>query len=75
MATGLRVEDRLDGAVNFGAWKERMILLLQESELWDIVENSTTNPVMYLQMLLFWQPTPRRVSRLKESSLMPSRTI
>jgi hypothetical protein len=42
---GLRVEDRLDGVVNFGAWKERMILLLQESELWDIVENSTTNPV------------------------------
>jgi hypothetical protein len=45
MATGLRVEDRLDGAVKFGAWKERMILLLQESELWDIVENSTTNLV------------------------------
>jgi hypothetical protein len=45
MATGLRVEDRLDGAMNFGAWKERMILLLQESELWDIVENSTTNPL------------------------------
>jgi hypothetical protein len=45
MATGLRVEDRLDGAVNFGAWKGRMILILQESELWDIVENSTTNPV------------------------------
>jgi hypothetical protein len=21
MATGLRVEDKLDGAVNFGAWK------------------------------------------------------
>jgi hypothetical protein len=28
MATGLRVEDRLDGAVNFGAWKERMILIV-----------------------------------------------
>jgi hypothetical protein len=41
----LRVEDRLDRTVNFGAWKERMILLLQESELWDIVKNSTTNPV------------------------------
>ena len=38
MATGLTVEDRLDGATNFGAWKERMILLLQENELWDIVE-------------------------------------
>jgi hypothetical protein len=45
MATGLRVEDKLDGAVNFGAWKESMILLLQESELWDIVETSTTNPM------------------------------
>jgi hypothetical protein len=43
MATGLRVEDRLDGAVNFGAWNERMILILQENELWDIVENSTTS--------------------------------
>jgi hypothetical protein len=46
MATGLRVEDRLDGAENFGAWKERMILLLQENELWDIVENTTTHPVV-----------------------------
>ena len=45
MAIGLRVDDRLNGAVNFGAWKEKMTLLLQESELWDIVENSTTNPV------------------------------
>jgi hypothetical protein len=46
MAIGLRVEDRLDGATNFGAWKERMILLLQENELWDIVENTTTHPVV-----------------------------
>jgi hypothetical protein len=45
MATGLRVEDRLDGVVNFVSWKERMVLLLQECELWDIVENSTTNPM------------------------------
>jgi hypothetical protein len=46
MAIGLRVEDKLDGATNFGAWKERMILLLQENELWDIVENTTTHPVV-----------------------------
>jgi hypothetical protein len=44
MATGLRVEDRLDGASNFGSWKERMIFLLQENELLDIVENTTTHP-------------------------------
>jgi hypothetical protein len=46
MATGLRVEDRLDGAANFGAWKERMIFLLQENKLWDIVENTTTHLVV-----------------------------
>jgi hypothetical protein len=46
MATGPRVEDRLDGAANFGAWKERMILLLQENKLWDIVENTTTHPIV-----------------------------
>ena len=46
MATSLRVEDRLDGATNFGSWKERMIFLLQENELWDIVENTTTHPVV-----------------------------
>jgi hypothetical protein len=46
MAIGLRVEDKLDGATNFGAWKERMIFLLQENELWDIVENTTTHPVV-----------------------------
>jgi hypothetical protein len=46
MATGLRVEDRLDRAANFGAWKERRILLLQENKLWDIVENTTTHHIV-----------------------------
>ena len=45
MAIGLRVEDRLDEHTNFSSWKERIVLLLQECELWDIVENSQTNPV------------------------------
>jgi hypothetical protein len=45
MAIDLRVEDRLDGAANFSSWKERIVLLLQECELWDIVENTQTNPV------------------------------
>jgi hypothetical protein len=46
MDTGLRVDNRLDVATNFGAWKERMILLLQENELWDIVGNSTPHPIV-----------------------------
>lgn len=45
MAPGLRIEDRLDGAGNFCPWKARIVLILQENELWGIVENSTTTPV------------------------------
>ena len=45
MATDLRIEDRLDGAVNLSPWKARIVLNLQDSELWDIVNNTTTNPV------------------------------
>jgi hypothetical protein len=43
MAIGLRVEDRLDGAANFNPWKERIVSLLQECELWDIVNITQTN--------------------------------
>jgi len=46
MAPGLRIEDRLDGAGNFCPWKARIVLILQENELWGIVENSTTTPVV-----------------------------
>ena len=42
MATSLRFEDRLEGESNFSPWKERIVLLLEESELWDIVEKSIT---------------------------------
>ena len=44
MATGLRLEDRLDGAGNFVPWKARILLLLEENELWpDVVRNTTAN--------------------------------
>jgi hypothetical protein len=46
MATGLRWKDRLEGAGNFCPWKARIILLFQENELWDIVESTTTNPIV-----------------------------
>ena len=44
-ATGLRIEDRLDGAVNLSPWKARIVLILHDSELWDIVNNTIANPV------------------------------
>ena len=47
MATGLRLEDRLDGTGNFVPWKARILLLLEEHELWpDVVRNTTTYPIV-----------------------------
>ena len=42
MATSLRFEDRLDGESNFSPWKEHTVLLLEEVDLWDIVEKAVT---------------------------------
>jgi hypothetical protein len=50
MAIGLRVEEKLDGAANFGSLKERMILLLQENVLWKIPQHILW---WYLLMVLF----------------------
>ena len=45
MSTGLRVEDRLDGAANYCSWKTRIVLVLKKNELWDVVHNTVANPV------------------------------
>ena len=31
MATGMRINDELDGAINFGPWKARIVLILEET--------------------------------------------
>jgi len=36
---GFRVDDRIAGASNWSLWKARIVLILDEGELWDIVEN------------------------------------
>ena len=36
------MEDRLDGAGNFVPWKARLVLILEENELWDEVVHNTT---------------------------------
>ena len=47
MATGLRLEDRVDGAIIFVPWKSRFVLTLEENELWDeVVHNTTANPII-----------------------------
>jgi hypothetical protein len=34
----MRVEDRLAGASNWSSWKARMVFVLEDLELWDIVQ-------------------------------------
>ena len=53
MAFGLRVEDRLDGQSNFGAWKERIIRVLDEVEVWDIVEKTMAIPIDATQLAAY----------------------
>jgi hypothetical protein len=43
MASGLRYEDRLDGASNFVQWKYRMRNALQDNKVWSIVEKASHN--------------------------------
>ena len=46
-STGLRTDDRLDGAGNFVPWKALILLVLEENELWEeVVRNTTTNPLV-----------------------------
>ena len=45
MAATWRLEDRLDGVENFVPWKSRIVLILEENELWDEMVHSTqANP-------------------------------
>jgi hypothetical protein len=44
---GLRVEDRLAGAGNWSPWKARIVLILEELELWDIVSSPSGSSTCY----------------------------
>ena len=44
VSVGLRVEDRLDGGGNWTPWRARIVLLLEEYELWEIVETMVVVP-------------------------------
>lgn len=53
MAIGLKVDDRLDGQSNFGAWKERIISVLDEAEVRDIVEKTVAIPTDATQLAAY----------------------
>jgi len=41
----LRVEDRSNGDEKFSPWKDSIVLLLEELDLWDIVDKVVTIPI------------------------------
>jgi hypothetical protein len=50
----MRVEDRLVGASNWSPWKTKIIFVLEDLELWDIVEAPIvippiTTPIMVVE--------------------------
>jgi hypothetical protein len=51
--TGLRVEDRIAGASNWSSWKAMIVLIVEERELWDIVENLVVPPIDAVLMVEF----------------------
>ena len=53
MASWLRLEDSLDAQSNFGAWKERIIGVLDEVEVWDIAEKTVAIPTNVTQLATY----------------------
>ena len=45
MVRGLPVEDRLDGASNYGSWKTRVLIALEEYDVVDFVVDDIPKPV------------------------------
>jgi hypothetical protein len=43
-SANLRVEDRLDGVLNFLYWKEKVALALKEYGLWELVDKFVVPP-------------------------------
>ena len=44
MVIGLRFEDRLDGSFNYNTWREMIVLVLEENEIWEFVDQTLTPP-------------------------------
>jgi hypothetical protein len=44
LTSQMRVEDRLAGASNWSTWKARIVFILEDLELWDIVQEVVPIP-------------------------------
>jgi hypothetical protein len=44
-SSGLWFEDRLDGLSNYSPWKERIMLVLMENDIWEFSNSIMTQPM------------------------------
>lgn len=44
-ASGLRFEDKLDGLSNYSPWKERIMLVLMDNDIWEFANSIVAPPV------------------------------
>ena len=65
-ASQMRVEDRLAGASNWSPWKARVVFVLEDLELWDIVE-AVVPPILVTALVL--------VAEFKKRNKKAKRTI
>jgi hypothetical protein len=61
--TPLRVEDRLDGAFDFLSWKSRVTLVLNEYDLWELLDKIVT-PLIDLTNLEAYNKKEIKVERV-----------
>jgi hypothetical protein len=64
--TRMRTEDRLVGASNWSPWKTMIIFVLEDLELWDIVQAPVFLPPVTAPLL---------VAEFKKKNTKPKRTI
>jgi hypothetical protein len=48
LVTSVKVEDKLDGASNFFPLKARILVILKDQDLWDVVINPPPTPTQTL---------------------------
>jgi hypothetical protein len=52
METRLRFEDRLDGVSKYNTWKERIMLVLMENEIWEFFNTHITPPTNVTELTI-----------------------
>jgi hypothetical protein len=78
-ASQMRVEDRLVGASNWSPWKSRIIFVLEDLELWDIIQvvvlvPPATAPVLLAEFKKRNNKTKRTICDVVRDHIIPHLT-